>query len=161
MARERFGVTFNGLEEMADKIDKLGGDLNKVVEECLEFIPDLINPKLETDIAPHRRKKTKSTADSIAKDSKVEWEGSRAFIPVGFHIKNGGLPSIFLMYGTARHTPKNQYGAPKKQGAKLTGMDADKKLYNDIYGTNVRRQIKEKQAEIFKRELEKLMESKQ
>lgn len=156
---KKAGISFKGFDEMATKFDKLGGDLNKIVEECLEFIPDMINPKLQADIAPHRRRKTKSTADSIKTDNKVEWEGTLARMPVGFKLKKGGLPSIFLMFGTPRHVPINQYGAPKKGDAKLTGMSADKKLYDDIYGTSIRRQISKKQAEIFKKELEKRMEN--
>ena len=39
------------------------------------------------------------------------------------------------MYGTARHAPKNQYGAAKKADAKMNpGIAADKKLFNAIYG---------------------------
>ena len=154
---KKFGLEFTGFETVMENFDKLGGDLKQITNKCLDFIPDVINPKLEADIAKH--KKTGETARSIATGETVKWSGTTAGIKVGFKIGAGGLASIFLMYGTARHAPVNQYGTPKRAGAKDNpGMAADRKLYNDIYGRTIRKQIGDKQQQILQNEIKKRME---
>lgn len=152
MARKRFGIQFKGFDEMFANYQKLGGDTKRIVGECLEAVPKLINPMLESDMAKHKR--TGKTAQSISKDKPVEWSGTKAQIPVGFKLKEGGLPSIFLMYGTARHAPANQYGT---YSGIVKGITQDQKLYNDIYGAATQRKVAEKQQEIFTREIKKIM----
>lgn len=154
--KSKFGLEFSGFNEVLENYQKLGGDLKQITNKCLDFIPDIINPKIEADIAKH--KKTGETARSIATGEQVTWNGTTAGIKVGFKIGSGGLASIFLMYGTARHAPVNQYGTPKRAGAKDNpGMAADRKLYNDIYGRAVRKQIGEKQQQILQQEIKKRM----
>ena len=156
MARKRFGIEFKGFEELAENYRKLGGDLKKIATECLDVVPEMINPNLEKDMTKHND--THNTVDSIEQRPSVEWTGNVGAIPVGFNLKNGGLPSIFLMYGTARHAPKNQYGSPKRANAKdNSGMSADRKLYNDIYGAAIKRKIGEKQEEIVQKAIKKRM----
>lgn len=160
MARKRFGIEFKGWEELIADYDKLGGEVKKIVEECLEVAPEMINPNLKRDMVKHKRtkdtEKSKDTVKSIVESPKVEWEGNIGKIPVGFNLKKGGMPSIFLMYGTARHAPRNQYGGAKNPEAKQNpGIDTDRKLYNDIYGTAIKRKIGEKQEDILKKAIEK------
>ena len=69
---------------------------------------------------------------------RVEWSGTKAFVDVGFDIQNGGLASIFLMYGTPR-------------------MKKDTKLYNDIYGKKTRDEIRALQEEIFRKKMDGIM----
>ena len=61
-----------------------------------------------------------------------------ANISVGFDIKQGGLPSIFLMYGTPR-------------------MKKDTKLYADVYGKKAQERIKKAQEETFQKGIKKLL----
>ena len=152
MARKRFGIEFKGFQELFEELGKVGGDINHIAEECLEIVPDIINPKLEADIKKHHR--SGQTEKSLAKNQHVEWSGTMAKMPVGFKISDGGLASIFLMYGTARHAPANQYG---KASGVNNGMQADKKLFDDIYGANVKKQINSKQKEIVVKEITKRM----
>lgn len=155
MARNRMGLEFKGFSEVMEKYKKLGGDLSKITEKCLEFIPDEINPNLRADMTRHHSKKV---VKSISTDRKIEWEGLKASVKVGFDLKKGGLPSIFLMYGTAKHVPRNQYGTPKKAGARINGgITADKKLYNDVYGRSIHKKIGEKQEAILAKEIQKIM----
>lgn len=152
--KNKFGLEFSGFTEVLENYQKLGGDLKTITNKCLDFIPDIINPKLEADIAKH--KQTGETSRSIATGEMVKWNGTTAGIKVGFKIGDGGLASIFLMYGTARHAPVNQYGTPKRAGAKDNpGMAPDRKLYNDIYGRAIRKQIGDKQQEILMQEIKK------
>ncbi len=154
MAKKKtFGVKFDGFAEMAARLDRMEGDLMASVNECLEIIPDMVNPELHKAMQKHRR--TGETEASIVDNPKPFWSGTKGSIDVGFEISEGGLPSIFLMYGTARHAPQNQYGTPKRAGAKQTGMTADKKLYNAIFGNQINNKIAERQAEIFAAAVEK------
>ena len=152
MGRKRFGINFKGFDEMADKLFRLGGGLKPIVEECLEVAPEIINPKLRSEMAKHRR--TGQVERSIAENEPIEWSGTKARLPVGFDFYKGGFPSIFLMYGTARHAPWNQYG---RGGGMNGGMKADKQLYNAIYGTATATRINAEQKAIFEREIEKRM----
>lgn len=135
--KNRIGLQFSGFDEMIAKLDELQGDLKKTTEKALQASHDRITPKLAKDIEKHKR--TGDTEKSLDKDAKVTWEGTTAEIKVGFKISQGGLPSIFLMYGTPRMKP-------------------DKKLYNDIYGPKTKKEIAEIQREIFATEIKKKME---
>lgn len=136
MARNRVGMSFKGFEEMAAKFDSMGGDLRSVVTECLEKTNAHITPKLHADMQKHNR--SGKTESSISDSSHVEWEGANAYIKVGFNIKEGGLPSIFLMYGTPR-------------------MKKDTRLYNDIYGKKTRDEVRVIQEQIFRRKFDEIM----
>ena len=138
-------------KEYADKLEKLGGNLRGAVERALEESAEYVNDNLERDIKPHRR--TGKTEKSLKKDRKVEWQGMTASIPVGFDIKNGGLPSIFLMYGTPKHGPIGKRpGATGHRGTKK-----DEKLYNDVYGSKEQKKIKAIQEKVFAEDIEKIM----
>lgn len=152
MGKRKFGIVFKGFEEMIAKYQSLGGDTKRIVEECLEIAPEMINPKLKTDMTKHN--KTNKVVNSIEENQHVTWEGTKAKMPIGFKLKKGGWASIYLMFGTARHAPANQYG---KYGGIVQGVTQDKTLHDDIYGTAIKRKINEKQKEIFAREIKKKM----
>lgn len=137
MAKNKIGLNFKGFEEYAERLDKLGGDIKKATEKALQATHDHITPNLEKDIKRHHL--TGATEKSLARDAKVQWTGSTAEIKVGFKIHDGGLPSIFLMYGTPR-------------------MKKDQKLYNDIFGGKTKREVAEIQKKIFMEEIKKIME---
>lgn len=126
----RFGIQFEGFDSLMERYKQLGGDLNAIAEECLIAAHSEVTPKLHADISRHRR--TGKTEDSIVDTQTVKWEGSVATIDVGFNLRDHGMPSIFLMYGTPR-------------------MRKDSKLYNDIYGRAVQTRIAEKQRDILQR----------
>ena len=137
MAKNKVGLNFKGFEEYAERLDKLGGDIKKATEKALQATHDHITPNLERDIKPHS--KTGRTERSLNRDAKVKWVGSTAGIEVGFKLDEGGLPSIFLMYGTPR-------------------MKKDQQLYNDIFGGKTKKEIAEIQQKIFMEEIKKTME---
>lgn len=132
---KKMRLEFAGFEEMAERLDKLGGDLKKTTEKALAETHKMLTPKVEEAFRKHDVKYSHSTMKSLKKDSKVEWNGSTAEIGVGFKISDGGFPSIFIMYGTPR-------------------MQPDKKLYNSIYGN--KKKVKELQEGIFAEEIAKL-----
>ena len=85
---------------------------------------------MQSTIAPHRR--TGDTEESLKRNADVTWIGTAAEVEVGFDIDNGGLPSVFLMYGTPKMKP-------------------DRKLYNAIYGAKTKKEIAELQEKEFRK----------
>jgi len=158
MAKKKgWGIKFDGFTELSERYMQLGGDLNKVADDCLQFIPEKINPELKKAMSRHKR--TGNTVKTLTEGQKPSWTGDTATIKVGFDISKGGLPSVFLMYGTARHTPRNQYGTPKRAGAKDNpGIREDKKLYNAVYGNAIQREIAQEQEKIFSDAIKKRLD---
>ena len=161
MASKKFGLKFDEVAELSEQIDKLGGDLKEITEEALAFIPGEVTPKLRAAMAKHTRygKGTAGkTAQSLVEGQKVQWTGSTASIAVGFDLKAGGMPSIFLMYGTPRHAPRNQYGGATREGAEEhPGYKGDPELYEAIYGKKIQAEIAKRQKQIFESALEKIL----
>lgn len=130
MAKNKIGLQFEGFEELANQFEALGGDLKAATENALKASKQAITPGIQQAIDKHR--KTGDTERSLDKSMKVNWEGTTASIDIGFHVRQGGLPSIFLMYGTPR-------------------VKKDRKLYNSIYGSKVKKQVAEIQKETFQK----------
>lgn len=133
---KRFGIQFEGFTELMENLDKLGGDLKSVGEDCLKIAFDTVTPNIKADMSKHHR--TGQTEKSITTNAKVEWQGETASVNVGFNLLNGGMPSIYLMHGTPR-------------------MKKDTKLYNDFYGTRVKKEISQKQEKILQKAIAKRM----
>lgn len=140
--KNKLTLQFPAFEEYAERLDRLGGDLKATTEKALQNSHDFVTPKLHAAMRKHRQ--TGATESTILDSAKVEWEGTVASIDVGFDIANGGLPSIFLMYGTPRRKPK-----PQK---------ADTELFEALYGKQTQKQIKELQEKTFARAIKKAME---
>ena len=128
MGRKRLSLNFDGMDEIIKQYEDMGGNLKTAVESALKATHALVTPKLEAAIKPH--KQTGDTEASLGRNPEIEWDGVKAAVPVGFKIRNGGLASIFLMYGTPR-------------------MQPDKALYNAIYGASTLKEVSQKQAEVF------------
>ncbi len=131
---KKFGIQFEGFNELIKDFENLGGDIRLITEDCLKAAHEIVTPKLKADMNRHHR--TGDTEKSIKINPTITWEGTTASIDVGFKISQGGLPSIFLMYGTPR-------------------MPKDTKLYNDIYGGAVRKLIAQRQEEILQDAIQK------
>ena len=135
MARKKFQLDVSGLEEYIKKLENLNGNLKKTTESALHATNSHVTKKLKPVILKH--KQTGATEASINKENEVTWQGTTAITKVGFDIKNGGIASIFLMYGTPKMTP-------------------DRQLYNAFYSNKTRKEILEIQQEVFKKRIERL-----
>ena len=152
----KIGLQFKGFDEIIEKLDKTEGDIKRVTVAALKASKQAVQPGIQTEISKHKR--TGRTEGSMDKGMDVTWEGWTAGIDVGFHIRKGGLPSVFLMYGTPRHPPRNQYGYPKRSDAKdIPNMPADKKLYNSIYGAKTKKEIAKIQEEAVNKAIKRSM----
>ncbi|HIZ16859.1 MAG TPA: hypothetical protein H9675_04745 [Firmicutes bacterium] len=137
MPKNKLSLNFDGFAEILNKLEKLGKNSNDTAETALIESKHYVHKNLEDAMAAHNR--TGQTERSLHYQDKIEWTGSIAEMGVGFDISGGGLPSIFLMYGTPRMSP-------------------DKKLYNAIFGNKTRKEISEIQSDIFRNYLRKVME---
>ena len=133
--KNKVGLHFSGFEETIARLKELEGDVKKATEEALIESQAIVAENAQAAMKKHHR--TGDTEESIITDKKVEWEGFTASIGVGFNISKGGLASIFLMYGTPKHAPNHP------------GTDADKAVYDAIYGTKTKKAVAKVQEEIF------------
>lgn len=124
----RMTVEFDGFSEVINRLQKLEADVRKTTDEALINTKKIIHKEAGAAMSPHNKSYT--TVKSLNHNSSPEWKGSTASISVGFDIKNGGLPSIFLMYGTPR-------------------MKKDQKLYNAFFGRNTQYKVRKAQEETF------------
>lgn len=140
--KNRLTVDFSGLEMYQKKLESIGGNATKqAFESALKASQNVVRQNVTA--AMQRHEETGQTSRSIIKDSAVEWTGDTASIDVGFDIAGGGLPSIFLMYGTQLH------GQPH--------ITPDRNLYNAVYGAKVRKEILKIQEEAFQKVIERAM----
>lgn len=126
MAKTR--IEFEGFDEVIARLSQLEGDVKGVTEQALQKTKQHIHKNLK--IAMQRHNLTFATVNSLDESSRVNWQGSIGSIDVGFDISNGGLPSVFLMYGTPR-------------------MRKDQNLYNAIYGEKTKDDVMKIQEEIL------------
>ena len=143
MAKNRISLSFKGFEELAEKLDKAGGDLKKVTEKALVAGKNVVMDNLDNEVKnsnfpAHGKYSTGLTEKSIDTSETVEWNGTKATIKVGFDFKISGLRTIFLMYGTPR-------------------MKKSPKIFNAVYGAKTKKQVAEIQKEIFESEIKKII----
>lgn len=141
MAKNKISIDFPGYELLKKQLDTLGGNATqRAVESALKASQQVVAEKVNAAMDPHT--KTGKTKKSIVINSPVEWTGDTAAVGVGFDIKGGGLPSIFLMYGT------KLFGQPH--------IEPDRNLYNAVYGAQTRKEILKIQEEAFEKVLGRL-----
>lgn len=132
-------IIFDGFADLASDIDRSGGDLHAAVDDALVQTQKLIQNNLTHAAAPYATKGRKGYAtgkmyQSIIEDGQVHWTGSNAYVEAGFKLRNGGWPSIFIMYGTPR-------------------MKKDSKVYNAIKGSKTKKEIAALQQEVMSKYL--------
>lgn len=134
MAKNKLSLDFPAYDHLKKQLEKVGGNaLQQAVDKALTDSEKYIDRQLKTAIQPHRR--SGRTEKSLKDSNKPEWSGTQASIDVGFDISDGGLASIFLMYGTKMH------GQPH--------VKPDKKLYDALYGSKTKKKIQQIQEEAF------------
>lgn len=141
MAKNKLELNFDGYEIMLKKLKAVNGNAQKATESALKASHTHVTRKLQSAIAPHR--KTGTTEGSLDQTPVVKWTGGTATEDVGFHITQGGLPSIFLMYGT------EVFGQPH--------VDPDKELHDAIYGEKTKKEVQKIQREVMEKAIERAM----
>lgn len=128
-------IEFDGFDEVIKRLEKLNGDIKGTTEKALKETHKIITKQAREAIVPH--KETGVTEKSLYTKGEVEWIGTLASVETGFSIRNGGLASIFLIYGTPR-------------------MKKDQKMYNAFWSRKTQEKIKKIQEDIFYEEIRRL-----
>ena len=153
-SKNKITLSFPGMKETLDKFEKMNGALGPAVTEALQESYNYVTSHLEDQIEQHHR--TGRTAESLLRNEKVQVEGTTYFINVGFDVGNGGLASIFLMYGTPKHKITRYHGK-KKSSWDHPGMDADAILYDLVFGKTTKSEIAKIQKKVFEKRMEGLL----
>ena len=134
---------FIDMEDTYANLERAGANAKKATESMLKASKKVITDKLISDTVPGNypaqgKYSTGRLAQSIDTDYSVEWEGTTAKINIGYDFDRTGLESIVLMYGTPKMKPAQ-------------------KLYDDIYGSKTKKEIKKIQQEALNKILERAM----
>lgn len=120
-------MAVSGLEELAERLEDVGGNLKKALTEVLENAADNISEETQKAVRksklPSGGKYSKGdTERSIIRDAKAEWEGPIGSIPIGFDKTKPGAGG-WLITGTPRMKPvlelERIYGGWKKGQSRL------------------------------------------
>ena len=121
MAQQRNTLKLStaGFDGLLKRLDSLGGDLRKAVDEALTKASHTITVSTENALAaqnlPAQGKYSKSTTqEQIIRDAQVRWEGDTAWIPVGFDFSKPGAGG-YLITGTPRMKPDYELNRIYKQ----------------------------------------------
>lgn len=136
----KLSIEFKGFDASVKRLTELEGNVKKTAEDALKQSKRMVQKNLEAAMQRHNR--THETVRSLDNESGVSWVGGVGTIHVGFNIEEGGLPSIFLMYGTKVH------GTPR--------IPKDQALYNAVYGKKTRDEITKILEEAFYSEIRRL-----
>ena len=103
------GLNNNPFAKYAEEIDRLNGDLKKIITDALEQAGETIESDTRDAVdksnLPAQGKYSKGkTAESIISNPSVKWMGSVAELPVGFDKSKPGAGG-FLITGTPRMRP--------------------------------------------------------
>ena len=98
--------------DYADKLDKLGADLKKVLGEAMEEgaakVEEDVLKAIEPANLPEKGKYSRGkTKESVIKDAKVKWSGSYGEIGVGFDKSKPGAGG-WLITGTPKMRPDQE-----------------------------------------------------
>lgn len=135
-------LEFDGFSEIVKRFEKLDADIKPVVEKALTETHRIITEKAQfavqkPNLPAGGRYSRDTTERSLVTQPEIEWNGTVASVFVGFDIKHGGLPSVFMIHGTPSYM-KNQL------------------LYDAFYGDQTIGEVRRVQKEIFTEAMEAL-----
>ena len=130
-------LQFDGLRDLARRIDEIEGTVQGAADEALTKVQHYVQDNTRHAAAKYSKGGTKYSTGrmkaAIKPDSGPEWAGNVASVHVGFEIYaagGGGMHSIWRMYGTPR-----------------AAKDAN--LYNAIRGARTQKQVREIMEKVF------------
>ena len=144
----KFSIEFEQLKQLANQLEELAGleGVDRAVEGALLATDNYVTREVDKAVAASKYNfnRTGETKSTIDREKKVEWEGNVASVKTGFTISKGGLPAIFLMYGT----PNSDHP-----------IKPDSNLKNAAKGEGIHRQrINQIQQETFNKVIKRVME---
>lgn len=122
----KFSIEFEQFKQLEKQLENLAGmdGVIEATENALKATDDYVTKEVDKAVVSSKFNfdRTGNTKSSIDREIKVEWSGTVASAKDGFTISKGGLPSIFLMYGTPKIKPDTNL----KNAAKGQGIHRDK-----------------------------------
>lgn len=94
-------IEFFGTSELLKKLEAAGANVEQCVIDALQKSVEKPKAEMLDYIRQHRQ--SGATEESFT--TEIKKEGDKVFLKVGFDIKKGGLPAVFLNYGTPRIQP--------------------------------------------------------
>ena len=139
MARRNNFLSIDGsaFADYADKLDKLGANLEKVFSEILLDFADDVQDDVRSAITPpnlpERGKYSTGDTDGTVLEPQVRWCGSIAEVPIGFDKTKPGAGG-FLITGTPKMAPDaalNEIFTSKKYANRLK-KNIEERLQEEI-----------------------------
>ena len=96
-------IDYYGTDELIQKLDRLGGNVDEVLASAL--LKSAEKPKEEMLAYIKEHKRTGLTESTFTENIEHERDSGTIYLEVGFDIKKGGLPALFLNYGTPTIEP--------------------------------------------------------
>lgn len=90
-------IEMYGVSDLLNKLEKAGGNVDQAVKKCVENSLQQVGMKMQLFMMEHRD--TGETMDSYTMQP-VKIKDGKVTSLVGYEIKKGGLPAIFLDVGT-------------------------------------------------------------
>jgi hypothetical protein len=91
-----------GVSDLLKSIEKAGGRVDEAVKQCVDNCLELVGMKMQLFMMDHRISgdtyRSFEQAQTIIKKNTVEGM-------IGYDVKKGGLPAIFLDVGTPKMKP--------------------------------------------------------
>jgi len=123
-------LDLKGFDNLLERIKKAGGDINAAAEQALIESAKPFNEDLKAGIEKHR---LTGVTEKSMKPLEVKWEGNIATLNVGFDMKKGGLPALFIEYGTPTQKA-DPFIRPAITKNTPKARKIQKKVLNDILG---------------------------
>lgn len=98
----KVGLEMYGVGDLLKKIEKAKGNLEQAIEKAVMKSVELPKRDMLNYIKQHHL--TGQTEESFTV-TPIEWENGVGTVYVGFSVRKGGLPAIFLNVGTPKITP--------------------------------------------------------
>lgn len=95
-------VEMYGVSELLKNIEKAGGKVDRAVQKAVDNSLELVGMHMQLFMMGHiETGETKASYEQI----KASIKDNRVEAMVGYNVKNGGLPAIFLDVGTPKQKP--------------------------------------------------------
>ena len=107
--RTTLNLDMKNIEQLILKLDELEGDVKSAVEDALiqaaeTITEDTIDAVHKSNLPAGGKYSDGDTEDSIVKNPKVIWEGTKASVAIGFDYDKPGAGG-YLITGTPRMKP--------------------------------------------------------
>lgn len=95
-------IEMYGVSDLLKSIEKAGGKVDEAVKKAVDNSLQIVGEDMQNFMSGH--KDTGDTFNSYEQTA-VAIKGNSVEAMVGYNVKNGGLPAIFLDVGTPKQKP--------------------------------------------------------